>query len=82
MAPVEFKIPPGTYDITLHFGPSDDKEITCLICGQDNCDLEVSVRDKRHHRIAIGKHSKCVWNQVVNKETATLKPKEETNDNA
>jgi hypothetical protein len=64
MAPVEFKIPPGTYDVVLHFIPSDDKEITCLICNQNNCDLETTVRDWRHSRITIGKHSKCVWTPI------------------
>jgi len=61
MSPVVIEPPPGTFKIELDFTPSGDPEITCIVCNQPGCDLAVTVYDRRHHRITMGKHSACTW---------------------
>ncbi len=64
MAPVVIEPPPGTFEIKLEFTPSDDPEITCIVCCQPKCDLAVTVYDRRRARITMGKHSACTWVMV------------------
>ena len=64
MSPVVIEPPPGTYEIKLAFTPSEDKEITCIVCNQQGCDLEVTVYDRRRARITMGKHTACTWVMV------------------
>jgi len=60
-------LPPEAFEIRLKFVASSDKELTCIICNQDNVDLECTVRDGRGARITMGKHSRCFWRPVGEK---------------
>jgi hypothetical protein len=64
MAPTNVYPPPGTYVITLKFEPSDDVEITCVVCGAPGCDLAATVYDSQRRRITMGKHTRCTWVMV------------------
>jgi len=64
MAPTNFSVPEGTYVITLKFVPTEDPVITCIVCGQNNCELECTVRDRRNARVTIGKHTRCTWRPI------------------
>lgn len=49
--------------VTYEFGPSEDAELTCIICGKDKCDLESTAYQTYpgfHGRVTVGKHSTCV----------------------
>jgi hypothetical protein len=60
--------PPGALSITLDFEPSDDPEITCIVCNGGGCDLSVTVyQGPRHMRVTMGKHTKCTWVMVKRK---------------
>lgn len=52
-----------TTTITYEFVPSTDQEITCIICGRDQCDQESTAYERTrggfYGRVTIGKHSQC-----------------------
>lgn len=62
MAPTT-TMPTQTETVTFTFTPTNDKEITCIVCGEDKCDLESTayqtVRGLGHARVTVGKHSTC-----------------------
>lgn len=49
--------------VELLFRPTTDREITCIVCGGDGCELEATAykitRFGGHSRVWIGKHDKC-----------------------
>ena len=54
--------------VLLHFKHTDDKELTCFICGRFECDQEAVVytttRQGTKSRTAFGKHTGCKIEQV------------------
>lgn len=56
--------PPEYRTIVLEFEPSEDRELTCVVCGQTNVDLECTVRNRSNSRVTLGKHTHCVWKKI------------------
>jgi len=49
--------------VTLTFVPTSDREISCIVCGKDQCELEATAykttASGNHCRVWIGKHAHC-----------------------